>query len=168
MEACDRVAGGGPGPATHQTLRSHGVQWHPAGLIGRATNRDDAPLLCPDLAKLPRFGFHPKPPVTVNLDAGCDSGKARHLLMEPVCDEAINISWGRFSKGTGLGTSIRRSASSRAMQTSRPDPGSLAQRRATGSNANPDNRHPWSEFPLEAHCADVLCVISLGHLNYLT
>jgi hypothetical protein len=55
-----------------------------------------SPLLAPTLENLPRFGFELPEKVTVHLDGGWDSGKARELLTGLGCDVVISTKAPRY------------------------------------------------------------------------
>jgi hypothetical protein len=68
----------------------------PLGVVVAPANRPDSPLLHPTLETLGRFGFNLPGRITVQLDAGYDSGKTRDLLAMLGCDAQIS------AKGTPL------------------------------------------------------------------
>jgi hypothetical protein len=68
----------------------------PLGVVAAPANRPDSPLLYPTLEKLGRFGFNLPERITVQLDAGYDSGKTRGLLAMLGCQGQIP------AKGTPL------------------------------------------------------------------
>ncbi|MDR2565607.1 MAG: IS5 family transposase [Bifidobacteriaceae bacterium] len=55
----------------------------PPGVVVAPANRPGSPLLYPTLETLGRFGFNLPERITVQLDAGHDSGKTRDLLAMP-------------------------------------------------------------------------------------
>jgi transposase len=52
----------------------------PTGVVAAPANTPDSPLLAPTMDTLARFGFFLPEEITVQLDAGYDSGKTRDLL----------------------------------------------------------------------------------------
>jgi hypothetical protein len=73
----------------------------PIGCVVAGANCRDSSQLKPTLEKLSRFGFDLPDQITVHLDAGCDSGKTRHLLDTLGCGYVIS------TKGEPLQASAR-------------------------------------------------------------